>query len=125
MPIRRAEMDTIEKFPTVVAVYADTFREARQQKNAVEGVQSSKDGFEARLKRVDAVMSNFLKETIDLTLWGVRMKVCVKQLYALDKNLAFTGKPQFDWDEVAQAMGFLLATIEGAEDTLHLNGVDI
>lgn len=125
MPIKRAELDTTEKFATSVSVYAGMFGDMRQQKDALEGVQNARIGFEARLKRIDAAMSKFLKETIDLTLWGVRMRGCIKKFHTLDKNLAFIEKPQYDWDEVTESLAFLFAVIQGAEETLYLNGIDM
>ncbi len=52
---------------------------------------------------------------------AARLASIREHLYEIDRNLAFFGKPQFNREKVAGAMGWLIAYHEATVQTLELN----
>ncbi len=122
---KQNDIDTIESIHGCIGTCTDMFLELRGQGDAEENVDSFRHKIEEDLAFIDGKMSTLLVEdTLHLTLWAARMGLCRKTMDTLDKNLAFKGKRQWSWEEVARAMAYLLLVRDGAKATLALNGVD-
>ncbi|MDO8566605.1 MAG: hypothetical protein Q7R58_00435 [bacterium] len=78
---------------------------------------------EKTLKGLDERMCLIImQDQDDVTRWANVMRACRGMMRVITMNLAFWGKPEWNWEEVAEAMGFLHAITEGARVTLEMNG---
>lgn len=93
-----------------------------------EDVEMYRAKIELVLKNFDGQMTALIltddNSTRHLTNWASRMNSCRIMLAALDRNLPFKGKPQWNQSEVVHAMSLLEAFKFGAKSTLMTNGAD-
>ena len=123
---KRAPTDTLMGLEWAVRFYVSGFDDLKNQKGADDHVARYRNVVEATLKNIDQKMTALLKKDVrNLTNWAARMSTCIRKMHVLDKNLAFRGKSQWNWDEVINAMSFLEAVVKGATDTLELNGIEL
>ncbi len=119
--LERSRLDSPEGIEDGRRVYASMFLSIKDEPHALELVSNYREGVEKTLKRLDEEMCAIMDDLGDRTTWAVRMRECNARLRALTMNLAFWGKPEWSWEEVAEAMGFLRSITEGTDSTLGRN----
>lgn len=121
MKLRRNEMDTNTSLRTRISVYASGFQMLLKEPDGQDIVEQYRKQAEQAIHKLDQGMVGIMDDDNDMILWASQMKSCIQMLYALDRNLVFKGKPQWNWAEVIGAMAFLEAIIKGAKNTLGEN----
>ena len=84
-------------------------------------VKNFREGNEAAFKRLDEDYTVLCHDEHALITWADRMRAVRRHLDELDRNLAFEGKRQFNWDAVVTAIGILDAYRVMSEQTIALN----
>ena len=93
-----------------------------------ETVVTYRERIEKNLEMLDHRMRDFLIEggnQLALVAWSKRLERCLAQMDRLDKNLAFRGRRQWNWEEVIPAMAFLEAVSKNADRFLTKNGIEV
>lgn len=121
MSITRSRLDTSEGVASGARIYGEAFLDLKKENDPYLLVSNYRQGVEDQLKHLDEKMSVVLTDISDRTMWADRMRSCIKMMRTISMNLAVWGKPEWDWGEIAGAMGYLRAVTEGAEMTLGLN----
>lgn len=121
--------DTIDGLQSSINFYIVGFQDLKEEEGSQDGVRQYRRKAELALQTTDEHMTALLLKQENsqalLTNWAARLNSCRHMLDILDKNLAFQGKRQWDWDDVIQAMSFIEAVTKGAQGTLMENGVDL
>ncbi len=121
--IQRFSPDNYEDIVKTARINAEAFREL-QETNNYEAVKFYRKKSEKIFQSFDTDWIRLVgDDQNELTLWAARMRLVRDQLDQLDRSCAFSGKRQFNWDEVLAAMGMLDAVRVATEQTLALNGV--
>jgi hypothetical protein len=124
MPITAATFDPL-KFRTNINIWLSVLPDMLQGQAGQKEVARYRPRIQATLQELDGHMTRVLgSDTGLLTLWGARMRACVNNLDALDRNLPFTGKRQWNWSEVFTAMALLEACKTDTRIALLNEGVD-
>lgn len=109
-----------------VSFYLTGFADLPFQNGSQDQIPEYRSKIEKTLNAVDQKITDLLKsDTERLIFWAARMKMCTRQFRVLEKNLAFKGKPHWDWAEVISAMSLLEATKECGTTFLGNNGIEL
>ncbi|MEK7135920.1 MAG: hypothetical protein AAB831_02035 [Patescibacteria group bacterium] len=121
MPLKRNAMDTLEGIARGTETLGDLFIALKDEADPFTAVSGYRESVEETLKSLDERMCLIMRDLNDRTTWANRMRGCHRMMRIITMNLAVWGKPEWNWEEVAEAMGFLRAVTEGAEMTLMIN----
>ncbi len=121
MPLKKAQADDITFVAKSAMIYAGVFEDFEERED-IEGVRQYHATCVTKFEATDARMVQLIGDDQgELTLWADRMHDIRDNLYEIERNLAFAGKPQFSWEKVLLAMGALRAYWEAAQNTIGLN----
>ncbi len=122
MAIKRSVKDSPEEIIKSMEVLSEVFDMFRGMSDGVSKIKQYRKMAEKTLRNLDHGFAKILNsDETETVRWAGRMKFCVQMLYEIDRNLAFAGKPQFDWAKVIGAITFLEVHIKASESTLELN----
>ena len=121
MRLIRNNLDTLEGICRSTKVMSAAFASLEHAADPFALVSEYRNCIEEQLKNFDEKMCSIMDDLNDRTTWADRMRNCHKMMRVLTMNLAFWGKPEWNWNEVSEAMAYLRAVAEGAEATLMTN----
>jgi hypothetical protein len=121
MKLKRDKLDTLKCILESQAVMNRCFLSIKDEDCPLDKVENYRKCVEEALKELDKRMCTVMTEQSDRIIWARRMKTCIGMMRVITMNLAFWGKPEWNWEEVAEAMAFLEAVKESAELTLKMN----
>lgn len=121
MPLKRPQLDSLERISSGARIYGAMFTEIQKEQNPFELLSNYREGVEKTLEHQDERMCKIMHDLGDRTMWASRMRMCHTAMRVMTMNLAVWGKPEFSWEETSGAMGLLRAITEGADITLSVN----
>ena len=121
MALKREKLDTIEGIDSSTQAMTFFFANLKDEADPFGLVSKYRQDVEKTLQNLDARMCAIMNVIDDRIMWASKMRSCHRMMRVITMNLAVWGKPEWSWDEVAEAMAFLRAITQGAESTLWIN----